>query len=56
MDYEKGKEIENVIYDLRKIHDNYYCGDKPMTDLDEIYNKVDECVKRLKRVLGEDDY
>ncbi len=54
MDYEKGKEIENVIYELRKIHDEYYIGDKPMTDLESIYKKVDESVRRLKRVLGED--
>jgi hypothetical protein len=57
MDYEKGKEIEGVISDLRMISDEYgYKGDKPMTDLDSIYRNVNNCVRRLKRVLGENDY
>jgi hypothetical protein len=52
MDYEKGKVIEDVIYNLQKI--SSYDTSNNEKDLDKIYRIVDSCVSDLNRILGKD--
>jgi hypothetical protein len=52
MDYEKGKVIEDVVYQLQKI--SSYDTSNNLKDLDRIYRIIDSAVQELNRILGKD--
>ena len=60
MDYEKGKEIEEVIRDLQIITGTYGYNkkmndNKELIDLETIYKIINNNVQSLKKILGQDN-
>ena len=55
MDYEKGKEIEEVIRDLQIITGTYSYNNKKLIDLETIYRVINNNVQSLKKILGQDN-
>ena len=51
MDYEKGKKVETAINDLKRIVGLYSYGDDKLTDLEDIYDRVQTVISDLENVL-----